>query len=151
MKKILTLLVLCSALIFSSCNKNKKFNKTLDGSWISTVEDGQSVSSDDATKITFSKSGKDDGTVTIISYENNVQQSQATGTYKISDKGETLTIDATGTSAASGTQPSYSFTYKSTGKITDQTDTKFTYNAATTITASGLGFSDNSIIEFTKQ
>lgn len=153
MKKIITLLF-CSVLIFSACNKNKKFNKTLDGTWWSTVEDGQTVSSDDNTRLAFSKSGKDDGSVSITSYDSGTQQSQATGSYKITDKGETLTIDATGTTAANGNTPSSSFIYHATGKITNQNKTKFTWNVTSTITGSGaigLTVTDNSIIEFTKQ
>lgn len=140
MKKILTLLV-CTVLIFSSCNKNKKFNKTLDGTWMSTSVDGQPVASKDAEKITFSKDGKDDGKVTIEDYEDGTQQVIITGTYKVSEKGKTLTIDAS----------SAGITYKSVGTISNSSDSKFTSTENITVNAFGFPAAETHIVEYTKQ
>ena len=140
MKKILTLLV-CTVLIFSSCNKNKKFNKTLDGTWMSTTIDGQPVASGDAYKMTFSKDGKDDGKVTLESYEDGQQQFVLTGTYKITEKGKTLTIDA----STSGV------TYNSVGTISNSSDSKFTATERVTVNFAGFPGTDTRIVEYTKQ
>lgn len=124
------ILAVCSILVFGGCNKNKKFNKILNGTWAITMIDGKAVDANEQSKITFAQDGKDDGKVTIEDYDKGKKTDTYTGTYKISDKGETLVIDAS----------SASFTYKSTGKISDETKTKFNYTPAITLSGSTPGF-----------
>lgn len=120
-------------------------NNTLGGSWITIVEDRKNVSSDDAERVTFSKDGKDEGKITIETYEDGKQQDIYRGTYRISDKGQTLDINAS----------SADVSYRSTGKISDRSKTKFTY--AQTVTISGtkagltLAYTGSSIITLEKQ
>lgn len=150
MKRLILLAAASSLLVLGSCNKDKKFNKDLDGTWLVTTVDGNAVTSDDASKFVFSKDGKDDGSVSVYTYSNNAQTTQATGTYKISDKGKTLVIDVTGTT--SGNNPD-TFTAHASGSISNQDDKKFTYNVSQTTTGGpfNLGVTQNHIYEFTRQ
>lgn len=53
------------AIAISSCSKESKINKKLDGSWKATVVEGTAVASGESYVYTFTKDSKDNGTGTI--------------------------------------------------------------------------------------
>ena len=101
MKKILFIAAL-SLIVLSACNKDKKFNKSLDGTWLTTSINGIPVTMADAPiQYKFSKSTKLGGTVSITYFDNFSVDDEYSGSYKISDEGKTITIDAKGINSSS--------------------------------------------------
>ena len=97
MRKTL-IVVICSVMLLGSCNKNKQFNRYLDGTWITTSINGVPVTmADSPIQYQFSKSTKYGGTINITHFYDNKVYDEYTGTYKINDEGKTLIIDATKT------------------------------------------------------
>ena len=97
MRKILIVAV-SSLFLLGACNKNKQFNRYLDGSWITTAINGvPATMTGDPIQYQFSKSNEYGGDVKITYFDDNKVYDEYNGTYKISDEGKTLTIDATGT------------------------------------------------------
>lgn len=121
MKKIIWFAVF-SLSVLAACNKDKKLNKTLDGTWLTTNMDGVAVTMADApVQYTFSKSSKVGGTVIVTFFDNFTVDGEYSGTYKISDEGKTITIDAKGINA-SASEPDIHLV----DAISNQTDKKFT-------------------------
>jgi len=155
MKKILFALF-CLVVIFSSCNKNKKFNTTLNGTWLLTTENSQAIDPGESFTLTFAKTDTDAGKVTFTYYTGGSQDgAPEIGTYKITDKGTTLTINVTAAYPSIGQVPGYSVIYKVVGKISDQTKTKFTFTQTTTGTVSSssgnTAINDASVMAFSKE
>jgi hypothetical protein len=109
-------------IVLAACNKDKQFNKTLDGTWLTTNMDGVSVTMKDSPiQYTFSKSTKVGGTVNVTFFDNYSVDAEYSGSYKISDEGKTITIDAKGINA-SASKPDIHIV----DAISDQTDKKYT-------------------------
>jgi asparagine N-glycosylation enzyme membrane subunit Stt3 len=143
MKKVLVL-AFFSAIVFGACNKNKKLNKSLDGTWITTSMNGVSVTmADDPIQYQFSKSNKDGGTIKITYFNYNKVDNEYTGTYKISDEGKTLTIDATGTPNSNSGSSS---TIHLVDVISHKEDKKFTVHE-TSNARRGFVFTDVFVFE----
>lgn len=121
MKKIL-LIALVSLIVLGACNKDKKLNKSLDGTWLTTSMEGVSVTmADTPIQYKFSKSSKVGGTVIVTFFDNFNVDGEYSGTYKISNEGKTITIDAKGINA-SATKPDIHIV----DAISNQTEKKFT-------------------------
>ena len=130
MRKILIVAV-CSLFLLGACDKDEKFNRYLDGTWITTSINGVPVTMADAlNQYQFSKSNKYGGTVKVTHFYDNKLYNEYTGTYKISDKGKTTTIDATETSNSNaGSNPiAIGSTIHMVHVISNKEDKKFTVN-----------------------
>jgi hypothetical protein len=121
MKKIV-FIAACSLIVLGACNKDKKFNKSLDGTWLTTSINGVPVTmADSPLQYTFSKSSKVGGTVNITYFDDYKVDAEYSGTYKISDEGKTITIDAQGINGFSS-EPDIHLV----DAISNKTDKKFT-------------------------
>lgn len=120
------IIVICSALVLGACNKNKKLNKSLDGTWITTFINGAPVTTaDNSIQYQFSKSNKEGGAVKVAYFHNNSVNDEYTGTYKVSNGGKTITIDA---SATPGSKTDPDSEIHLVYAISNKTDKKFTVN-----------------------
>lgn len=109
-------------IVLGACNKDKKFNKSLDGTWLTTYMEGIPVTMSDAPiQYKFSKSTKVGGTVIVTFFDNNSVSAEYSGSYQISNEGKTITIDAKGINA-SASEPDIHIV----DAVSDQTDKKFT-------------------------
>jgi hypothetical protein len=61
MKKVLFALLAVTVLVASSCSKEKKINKKLDGEWKATTFEGDVIASGESAVFTFTKDEKDNG------------------------------------------------------------------------------------------
>lgn len=121
MKKIVFIAAF-SFIVLGACNKDKKFNNSLEGTWLTTSMEGVSVTMADAPiQYKFSKSNKVGGTVIVTYFDNFSVDAEYSGTYKISDEGKTITIDAKGINGSSS-EPDIQIV----DAISNQTDKKFT-------------------------
>ncbi len=62
MKKVLFALLAMTVLVASSCSKEKKINKRLDGTWKAVMLDNDVLTSTESAEFTFTKDEKDNGT-----------------------------------------------------------------------------------------
>lgn len=121
MKKIVFIATF-SLMVLGACNKDKKFNKSLDGTWLTTSMEGVPVTmADTPIQYKFSKSNKVGGTVIVTYFDNYVVDAEYSGTYKISDEGKTITINAKGMNGSSS-EPDIHIV----DAISNETDKKFT-------------------------
>jgi uncharacterized protein (TIGR03066 family) len=93
MKKILAIVALATTVMFTSCSKENKLNKKLDGTWNVTSYDGQTVSSDEIMKFEFEKDKGGKGKLTYTEGNANVKFSYS-GTYEL-DKDEVINATLT--------------------------------------------------------
>jgi len=142
-KKIL-LVAVCLTFVLSACNKNKKLNKSLDGIWLTTYINGVPVTmADDPIQYQFSKSNKDGGNVSITYFDNKSVDDEYKGTYKITNDGKTITIDA---SATPGSKTDPDSKIHLVDAISNKTDKKFTIEE-TSEERRGFIFTDIFILE----
>ncbi|MES2587584.1 MAG: lipocalin family protein [Bacteroidota bacterium] len=94
MKKVLFALLAVTVLVASSCSKDAKINRRLDGEWKVTSYDGKALASDETETYTFAKTDKLKGTGTYAAtgtgYSINIPF-----TYTIGDEKITLVVDGT--------------------------------------------------------
>jgi hypothetical protein len=62
MKKVLFALLAVTVLVASSCSKERKINKRLDGTWSATTLDNEALTSTESVDFTFTKDENDNGT-----------------------------------------------------------------------------------------
>jgi len=105
MRKIL-IITICSTALLAACNKSKKLNKSLDGTWITTSINGVPVTmADNPIQYQFSNSNNEGGVIQVTYFLNNSVDNEYTGTYEVGNEGKTITIDA-GATPGSKTDPS---------------------------------------------
>jgi len=94
MKKLIYAAFILLAVVFTSCSKEARINRKLDGEWKVTSVAGQSVPSDEAFYFTFEKDGKDGkGSYTMVSEG---QTLTIPYTYTLSDDKLTITMTENG-------------------------------------------------------
>jgi uncharacterized protein (TIGR03066 family) len=95
MKKVLFALLAVTILLASSCSKEKKINKRLDGIWKMVSYEGEAIPSEEQVTYTFTKDEKDNGTGSVSFDEDGVS---IPFTYTISEDKVTVTITFMGES-----------------------------------------------------
>lgn len=98
MKKLLFALM-AVAFMASSCSKEAKLNKKLDGTWNVTKMNGGALPSGSSIKMTFSKEKKGKGDYTVVSTFPPLPAFTETGTYTLEEDTRIYTT-ATGASTA---------------------------------------------------
>lgn len=92
MKRLLFGLLAVTALVMTSCSKDAKINKRLDGEWKVVSYDGQAPESGESETYTFVKTEKLSGTGTY-NYTSGSATITFPFTYVIADEKITLTVD----------------------------------------------------------
>lgn len=84
MKKVLSSLAIAVLLLATSCSKEAKLNRKIDGDWNVTTVDGTAVASNEKMTFSFNKDKKDNGKVVLTDVQDGVSIS-ANGTYTLTD------------------------------------------------------------------